>query len=113
MSKINSRAKGKRGERYFLPFLQKHFPNVKINRLDQAAEGGPDYRDTDEFDFEAKCGKPIVKTEQWVSQAINQGEKFNLKVVLFKPDRKEPYVLIPLDDFGDLLKAYLAYTRGD
>lgn len=102
---INSRQKGKRIERYFANTLKDIFPNIRRNAGIQAQSGGVDLEETGCFDFEVKGGKAynIVKIRNMIDQVQEEGSDHNYKVVLVKPEREDPYAIIPYTDFLDLL----------
>jgi hypothetical protein len=107
---INSRQKGKRGERYFATELKAVFPNIRRNAGTQSQSGGVDLENTEPFNFEVKCGKDcqITKVRKWLDQVEGEGKSFYYNVVLVKPDREEPFVVMPFDDFEALLEILTA-----
>lgn len=109
---VNSRQKGKRGERFFKNLLTELFPNIRRNANEQSQMGGVDLLECDPFDFEVKCGKSakIKKVHDWLEQAEVQGKVDNFKAVLVKPDHTDPYVIMPFTDFYQILE--LAKSEG-
>lgn len=103
---INSRQKGARGERYFAAELKAIFPNIRRNAGTQSQSGGVDLENTEPFNFEVKCGKDcqIPKVRRWLDQVKAEGKPFYYDAVLVKPDREEPFVVMPFDDFETLLE---------
>jgi hypothetical protein len=103
---MNSRQKGKRGERDVVHSYRSIFPNIQRNYNEQSAKGGIDFLNTDPFDIESKCGKQckIVKVRGWIDQVQKEGSPQNFKVVRVKPDNEKPYVILPEDDFLELLE---------
>ncbi len=103
---INSRQKGKRLERYFAGKLRPIFPEIQRNANGQSQEGGIDLRNTDPFNFEVKGGKyaKIKKIREWLEQVATEGKRSNYDVLLIKPEREEPYVVMPYDAFHDLIE---------
>lgn len=101
----NNRQKGKRGERYFANLLKPIFPEVRRNAGTQSQSGGVDLEHTDPFNIEVKFGKHgnIVKVLKWLEQVKSEGRKDNFDVVLVKPDRCDPYIIMPYDDFMEIL----------
>lgn len=102
---INSRQKGKRIERWFKNKLKSIFPEIQRNANEQSARGGVDLINTGMFDFEVKGGKvaQIKKVRDWINQAESEGKAYNAKAVLVKPDREDPYVILPFKDFIEIL----------
>lgn len=102
---VNSRTKGKVFENWFALRLRPLFPGIHRNWQAQAAQGGADFSESDPFDFEVKAGKGYksVMVRGWLDQVKMEGKKGNYKAVLVKPDREEPYVIMPFNDFIDLL----------
>lgn len=102
---VNSRQKGKRIERFFATKLKPIFPNIRRNAGIQAQSGGVDLEETGCFDFEVKGGKAY--NNKMIRNMINQveveGRDDNLKAVLVKPEREEPYVILPFNDFLEML----------
>lgn len=103
---INSRQKGKRGERYFATELKAVFPKIRRNAGTQSQSGGVDLENTEPFNFEVKCGKDcqIAKVRKWLDQVKVEGKAFFYDAVLVKPDREEPFVVMPFNDFEALLE---------
>jgi len=109
----NSRSKGKRNELFFVHKLKEIFPEVHRNWHEQTAKGGVDLTNTDCFDFECKSGRQAtLKTiKKWLDQLEEEGSDENYNVVLAKPDKRrgsgddkfEPYVVLPFEDFRELL----------
>ena len=110
MKKINSRQKGKRGERYFVNFMKKIWPIARRNAGVQSQSGGVDIENTGCFNFEVKCGKEntLKKVRSWITQIKEEGQKANYGCVLVKPEREEPYVVLPFDDFFAILQTMKA-----
>jgi hypothetical protein len=112
---VNSRAKGKRGERNFINALRDHHPGIKPNREEQAADGGLDFVNTGEFAYEVKCGKQckIIKIKKWLDQLNTECPPTkSIQVLLIKPDREDAYVIMPYSSYDKLLlrASNLTYT---
>lgn len=103
---VNSRQKGKRGERYFKQRLISIFPNIRRNANEQSQMGGVDLLECEPFDFEVKVGDTckLKKVRLWIDQVESEGSPANFKTVLVKPDNERPYAIIPLDDFLNILE---------
>lgn len=103
----NSRQKGKRIERFFAKLLKEIFPNIRRNAGIQAQSGGVDLEETPGFNFEVKGGKyaKSKKVRDWIDQVQSEGKPQYWDVLLIKPDREDPYALIPIDDFIEILQA--------
>lgn len=104
----NSRAKGKRGERFFVHKLKEIYPDIRRNANEQSQKGGNDLIvDSGScFDFEVKCGESwnIKKIQGLLDQMKGQAHKGNYSVAMIKPDRLDPYVIMPFDDFYAILE---------
>ena len=106
----NNRQKGKRIERWFATELRRIFPKIRRNAGIQAQSGGVDLEETGVFDFEVKGGKAYNNKmiRKFIDQVQSEGKGTNYKVVLVKPDREEPYAIIPFEDFFEILYAMKA-----
>jgi len=102
---INSRQKGKRIERWFANLLKPYYPNIRRNAGTQSQSGGVDLENTGRFDIEIKGGKQCnsKKIRSWINQAKSEGKKGNNKLLMIKPEREEAYVIIPIEDFMDIM----------
>lgn len=102
----NNRDKGKRYEREFAIALRPFFPEVRRNAGTQAQAGGVDLENTGCFNVEIKAGKAYQSTmiRKIISQAESEGPRQNYTLCLIKPDREKAYVMIPFDDFLEILK---------
>lgn len=105
-SMTNNRQKGKRIERKLATILRPMFPNVRRNAGIQAQSGGVDLEETGCFDFEVKGGHAYKSKmiRDVLEQTKSEGKAGNYKVAVMFPDREEPYVMIPLDDFMEMLQ---------
>jgi hypothetical protein len=104
----NNRSKGKVFERWFVNNgLREVFPEIRRNAGTQAQSGGVDLENTGIFDFEIKAGKSYKSkmVRDFLEQVKTEGTKENWKCVLVKPDREEPYALLPYSDFLEILSA--------
>lgn len=101
----SNRDKGKVIERYFATELRPYFPNIQRNAGTQAREGGCDLINTPFFSFEVKGGKAYVSkmVRDCLDQVKREARPNTLRSVLFKPDREEPYVAMPFEDFKKLV----------
>lgn len=104
---VNSRQKGKRIERFFATLLRPLFPDIRRNAGIQAQSGGVDLECTNPFNMEVKGGKyaDIKKVQDWIDQVKKEGDPLNWDVILVKPDRKEPYIIMPYADWYEMLLA--------
>lgn len=105
MTKINSRQKGKRGERFIKNLLKPIFPEIQRNYNEQSELGGVDFKNTDPFDFEVKYGNAykIVKVRKMLNQVEHEGKDTNFKCVIVKPQNEEEYCLLPLSDMIEIM----------
>lgn len=100
---MNSQKKGKRIELFFAKKLREIFPEVRRTGFLQSQSGGVDLENTGCFNFEVKGGKLPKKNEQMLEQIKQEGKPENYDVVLCKRDRCQPYVMMPLADFLEIL----------
>lgn len=105
----SQREKGKRIERWFVNELKGIFPAIRRNAGTQSQSGGVDLENTRPFNFEIKGGAycKIAKIRKFLNQVEEEGEKDCWDAVLVKPDREEPYVIMPFKDFKSLLEDQL------
>lgn len=103
----NSRQKGKRGELKAVHLLSDIFPNCHRNWLSQTAKkhNGCDLAETRPFNFEVKHGKiaNIKKIRGWLDQVAMEGSKSCWDVILALPDREKNYIVMPFEDFKEIL----------
>ena len=107
MAKINSREKGKRGEREMKNLLKPIFPDIRRNAGTQAQSGGVDLENTEPFDFEVKYGAMYQSKmiQKLIDQVKAEGKVTNYKVLLVNPGRGfDKYAALPLADFVELLE---------
>lgn len=102
----NNRNKGKVIERWFATKLRSVFPNVRRNAGTQAQSGGVDLERTDPFNIEIKGGKAYKSKmiRDCINQAQSEGRESNWTLLLVKPDREEPYAVVPFPDFMEILE---------
>jgi len=102
---MSNRQKGKRFERKLATTLRPIFPSVRRNAGTQSQSGGVDLEETGIFDFEVKGGKAYKSkmVRDVLTQVQTEGTKEHLKVAVMYPDREEPYIMIPLNDFMEIL----------
>ena len=100
-----SRSKGKRYELEIAKDLESLFPEIHRDWVTQAAGGGIDLANTGDFGFEVKGGKQcnIAKTRKWLDQLKGETDK-PYRAVICRPIREEKFVLIPFEDFKNLIK---------
>ena len=105
-----SRSKGKRFENEIANELKEIFPDCHRNWIGQSAQGGVDLANTSCFDVEIKGGKQtnIAKIRKWLDQVEEEGQENNFKVVIARPIREEKYVVMPWDDWLEMLSAMKA-----
>lgn len=101
--------KGNRIERFFMHELKELFPEVERN-LTQSRDGGIDLLNTSPFNIEIKGGKSytwkgIRKILDQVQSAERKEGKYDIALV--NPHYEEPYVLIPFEDFKEMLREWL------
>jgi len=100
-----SRSKGKRFENEIANELKEIFPDCHRDWVSQSAQGGVDLANTGCFDIEVKGGKQanIAKIRKWLDQVEEEGKEENFKVVVARPLREDKYVVIPFEDFKEIL----------
>ena len=112
--RVNSRAKGKRIELEVADRLRDLLPDLRRNWMAQSAQGGTDLISDahPELDIEVKGGKAFNSkmVRGVLEQLLHEGKEQNIKFAIIKPDREDPYVVMPMGDFEDLLTCYLEYT---
>ena len=112
---INSKAKGKRGERHIAGLLRDMFPGCDAQRGVQYAGHSPAGDAADSPDvlipavkkdlhIEVKCGKQVPK---WLYKVIDQayadgGSKCCVAIV--QGDRREPVVMVALEELLALVE---------
>ena len=101
----NNRKKGKVIERWFATALRPIFPDVRRNAGEQAQSGGRDLENTGILSIEVKGGKQYKSkmVRSVLDQAQQEAGKNMWAVALMKPDREDPYAMMPFDDFMEML----------
>jgi len=102
---VNSRQKGKRGERIWATSLREFWPNIRRNAGIQAQSGGKDLEETGIFAWEIKYGKSYKS--KMIRDVINQAKLETgvgeITMIGMSPDREESYVIMTLDGCKQLL----------
>lgn len=103
-SKLNSREKGKRGEREAAAFIREH--GFEARRGCQF-KGGEDSEDVTHsipgVHLEVKRQEKL-QLWAWIAQAQAEAKEGNVPVVMFKRNRGEWQVCLPAEDFLRLVK---------
>lgn len=101
----SQRRRGQVYEREIAAALSEVFPDARRNWMEQSAVGGVDLANTEPFNIEVKGGKQanIAKTRKWLDQVAQEGNKTYWDVVVCRPLREDNYVLMPFDDFVEIL----------
>lgn len=103
----NSRAKGKRGELYFLnEYVKPLWPKATTNRANQSAEKGhPDIVNIP-FVCEVKIGRSYKSKmiRNIIDQLTLEAANDNVQVAFVKPDREDEYMLIPKASISKVLE---------
>lgn len=101
----NNRQKGKRIERNIAGRLRHIFPDIRRNAGTQSQSGGVDLENTGCFNIEVKGGKSYKSKmiRSIIDQAESEGKDENYTLAIVSPDREEPYIIMPLDDFVEVL----------
>lgn len=100
-----SKQKGARYERKAALLLKDVFPDVRRNFYGQAQSGGVDLENTGPFNVEVKSGKAYVSRmiRDVLDQVAGEGKKENWDLCMMFPHREKPYIMMPMDDFLELL----------
>lgn len=102
----NNRQKGKRIERWWATELREFWPNIRRNAGTQAQSGGRDLEETPGWSWEIKGG--LMYKSKMIRDVIDQAKMEaggkDLTAIGMKPDREDPYVIIPLNDFREVLR---------
>jgi hypothetical protein len=115
MGRINSRAKGCRGERALRDvFRAAGYPAA---RRGQQFAGGPDSPDVivpelPVFHFESKCVEGSKAPYDWVAQAVRDSHG-KIPVVCHKQNGRDWLAIMPLDEFIKLIKFYRPVSLAD
>lgn len=102
---MSSQSRGKSWELWFLNRLKDIFPDIRRSGFIQSQSGGVDLENTPPFNFEVKGGKQcrIKKTRGWLDQIKSEGIATSWNAILVKPSREEAFVLMPFEDFKEIL----------
>jgi hypothetical protein len=100
------REAGKRWERMIAKALRPIFPDVQRNAGEQSRDGGKDLVNTEPFAVEIKGGKSYkwVGVRKILDQCHAQAADHEWELSVVKPAREDPYILMPLDDFLEMLE---------
>jgi len=106
---MSSRSKGKHWELFFVNKLKAVFPDVQRNWNGQTDHGGKDLLHTGPFCCEVKGGKmyKLKSIRDILDQCHAEAEDHEWELSLVKPSREDPYILMPFDDFLEMLERYL------
>lgn len=100
--------KGSRIERFFSNDLKEFWPDNQRN-LEQVRRGGFDLDNTPPFNVEIKGGKAY--TWKGVRGILDQMESAKgngrYDIAIVNPHYEEPYVLMPYEDFKEMLREWL------
>lgn len=101
----NNRNKGKVYERKAANLLKPIFSEVRRNAGTQSQAGGVDLENTGPFNVEVKSGKAYVSRmiRDVLDQVAGEGKKENWDLCMMFPYREKPYIMMPMDDFLELL----------
>ena len=106
MGGAHSRRKGAAYERELVHLFREAMPGAEVRRGLQS-RGGEEVPDVDcpVFWIEAKRGKkPNVRGA--LRQAIDAAPKGRMPVAVIRDDRSEPFAVLPLSDFIDLIQEW-------
>lgn len=112
MGKINSRAKGKAGERELIGELKKLLPpemtSELTRNLDQTRDGGHDILGLGDWALEVKRYAEVLPAdlERFWAQATEQARKDEKRPALaFRQDRRPWRVVVRMSDVGLVMKS--------
>ena len=106
---MTNRDKGKRVERWWATELREFWPNIRRNAGIQSQSGGRDLEETGNFAWEIKGGKMYVSKmiRNIINQAKSESGEGQLTIAGVKPEREDPYIIMPFEDFKIMLREYL------
>ena len=109
--KINSKSKGKRGERYVAKRLREYGFDAKRGVQYQGSPDSPDVIGLRGVHIEVKFTERL---NMWsaLEQSKRDAGEGEVPVVMFKRNRSDVYVTMPLDDFVDFYKAWIREKTG-
>ena len=105
MGKINSKDKGKRGERYVAKLLREYGYDAKRGVQYQGSPNSPDVTGLPKVHIEVKFTE---KLNIWnaLEQSKRDSGDDEIPVVMFKRNRTQVYVAMPFDEFVEMYKAW-------
>jgi Holliday junction resolvase len=103
--KVNSRAKGARGERAFAGFLKMYGLVAYRGQQFHGGSESPDVvcPDLPHCHFEVKNCKASLEPYTWIEQAIKDAGEGKLRVVVHRAKGKEWIAIMPIEDFLKLV----------
>jgi len=107
----SARTKGHNFERWIAKKLREIFPGARRGLQYQDGKKCADVVDAGPWHWECKVGKkPGVRTA--LKQAEIDCSKGMIPVAVIKDDRAEPFVVLPFDDFLEMVGQLTRYWRG-
>lgn len=101
--KLNSRGKGKRGEREVVEQLRKWWPEAARN-LDQFGDNKEDVLHVPGVHFQIKRVGTTIRLWEALQQAESEAKAFDIPILVFRRDRGQWYGALPLDELIALLR---------
>ncbi len=112
MGGASSRRKGHQFERDVANMLREVMPGAEIKRGLQSRGGGAEEADVVCPYFHVECKKgPKPNPRAALKQAIDDAKPGMVPIGVIGDDRKDPFVVIRLDDFLDFIKEW--WFRGE
>lgn len=112
MGKINSKDKGKRGERYVAKLLREYGYDAKRGVQYQGSPNSPDVTGLPKVHIEVKFTEKLNIWNALEQSKRDSGEN-EIPVVMFKRNRTQVYVALPFDEFMEMYKAWESVEKGD
>jgi len=107
----SSRTKGHNFERWVAKELREIFPGARRGLQYQDGTGCADIVNAGPWHWECKIGKkPGVRAA--LKQAENDCSKGMIPVAVIKDDRLEPFVVLPFDDFWEMIWQLKQFWEG-
>ena len=103
--KVNSRAKGARGERFFAAFLRSHGLAAYRGQQFKGGSDSPDVvcPDLPHVHFEVKNCKASLEPYVWLEQAIKDAGEGKLRIVVHRAKHHEWIAILPIEDLMKLV----------
>jgi hypothetical protein len=103
--KVNSRAKGARGERAFAGYLRSHGLAAYRGQQFRGGNDSPDVAcpDLPHIHFEVKNCKASLEPYTWIQQAIRDAGPGKLRIVAYRAKHHDWLAIMPIEDLMKLV----------